>query len=128
MVRPPAMTTSAVGQLRDCLAIPVRDRCRTNPILWRWPMFFRFAVAAALALSISAPALAQQATVYDKSQDARLDELTKQLAALTTRVATAEGKVTDIDRRIETLTGNVEALTNATKDIDARLKKLGEDV
>src|SRR5262245_56832001 len=128
MVRPPAMTTSAVGQLRDCLAVLVRDRCRTNSILWRWPMFFRFAAAAALALSISAPAFAQQATVYDKSQDARADELTKQLAALTARVTTAENNVSAIDGRIEKLTGNVEKLTDSAKDIDARLRKLGEDV
>jgi hypothetical protein len=91
-------------------------------------MFIRFAAAAALALSVSASALAQQATVYDKSQDARIDELTKQLAALTGRVATTEDKVTDIDRRIAALTGNVEKLTDAAKDIDARLKKLGDDV
>src|SRR5438067_1847828 len=85
MVRPPAMTTSAVGQLRDCLAIPVRDRCRIHSTLWRWPMFFRFSVAALAALCLSAPALTQQAiaqqpTVHDKSQDARIDELAKQRA------------------------------------------------
>src|SRR5436309_2385645 len=106
MVRPPAMTTSAVGQLRDCLAILVRDRC-IRPTLWRWPMFFRFSVAATLAaLFVSVPALTQQAkaqqpTVHDKSQDSRIDELAKQLAALTTRLGTTENKVADIDRRIE---------------------------
>jgi hypothetical protein len=91
-------------------------------------MFFRFAAAAALALSISAHAFAQQATVYDKSQDARLDELTNQLAALTARFTTVENSVSAIDGRIEKLTGNVEKLTDSAKDIDARLKKLGEDV
>jgi TolA-binding protein len=99
-------------------------------------MFFRLAIATALAvLFVAAPALTQlvaaqqtASTAYDKSQDTRLDELAKQLAALTTRVTTTEGKVTDIDRRIATLTDDLQMLTNATKDIDARLKKLGEDV
>src|SRR5262249_17278464 len=67
-------------------------------------------------------------TVYDKTQDARIDELTKQLVALTSRVTTAENSVSAIDARIEKLTGNVEKLTDATKDIDARLNKLGGDV
>src|SRR5437868_2766107 len=133
MVRPPAMTTSAVGQLRDCLAILVRDRCCIHSTLWRWPMFFRFSVAALAALCLSAPALTQQAiaqqpTVHDKSQDARIDELAKQLAALTTRLGTTENKVADIDRRIESLTTNVEKLTQVTADVDSRLKSLSDKV
>jgi len=101
-------------------------------------MFFRFAVAAALAvLLISAPALtrqalaqqaAAQATVYDKTQDTRIDDLAKQLTALTGRVTTAEGKVAEIDRRIELLTTNVEKLTQVASDLDTRLKTLGDKV
>src|SRR3954467_12606554 len=107
MVRPPAMTTSAVGQLRDCLAGSGQGSASPHPTLRRWPMFFRFTLATALAVLCSGPTLAQQATVYDKSQDTRLDDLAKQLAALTTRVSTAEKSVSDIDRRISELTTNV---------------------
>jgi hypothetical protein len=91
-------------------------------------MIIRFAAAAALALSISAPTLAQQATVYDKSQDARIDELAQQLAALTTRVTTTEKNVTAVDRRIESLTTNVEKLTQVAADQDSRIKTLNEKV
>ena len=96
-------------------------------------MFFRFSVAALAALYLSAPALTQQAiaqqpTVHDKSQDARIDELAKQLAALTTRLGTTENKVADIDRRIESLTTNVEKLTQVTADVDSRLKSLSDKV
>ncbi len=91
-------------------------------------MLFRFAAAAALALSISAPALAQQATVYDKSQDARIDELAKQLAALSGRMTTAESNITAIDRRIESLTTNIDKLTGVISDQDARIKKLDAKV
>jgi len=92
-------------------------------------MFARLAVVAALAaLSISTSALAQQATVYDKSQDSRIDDLAKQLAALTSRVTTAENHISDIDRRIAALTTNVEKLTEGYKDIDRRLKTLDETV
>lgn len=92
-------------------------------------MFLRPVIAAALAaICLSAPALAQQATVYDKSQDTRIDELSKQLAAVTTRLTTAESKVADIDRRIELLTTSVEKLTQVTADVDSRLKALSEKV
>ena len=96
-------------------------------------MFFRFSVAALAALCLSAPALTQQAiaqqpTVHDKSQDARIDELAKQLAALTTRLGMTENKVADIDRRIESLTTNVEKLTQVTADVDSRLKSLSDKV
>ncbi len=99
-------------------------------------MFFRFATAIALVvLCLAAPAITPQAmaqqaaaTAYDKTQDARLDDLVKQLAALTSRVTAAEKNISDVDRRIESLTGNVEKLAQVTSDLDARLKKLGEDV
>jgi prefoldin subunit 5 len=92
-------------------------------------MFFRFAVAAALlALLISNAALGQQATVYDKTQDTRIDDLAKQLETLTNRVTTSENNIAAIDRRIEALTGNVEKLADAAKDIDARIRKLDERV
>src|SRR5690348_2516849 len=99
-------------------------------------MFLRLTISAApaaisaalVALCLSGPALAQQATVYDKSQDTRLDELAKQLAALTTRLTTSEKKLDDIDRRIDLLTTNVEKLTEVTADVDSRLKTLSEKV
>jgi len=91
-------------------------------------MFFRFALATAFAVLCSAPTLAQQATVYDKSQDTRIDDLAKQLAALTTRVSTAEKGISDIDRRISELTTNVTKLTEVTADVDSRLRSLSDKV
>jgi hypothetical protein len=92
-------------------------------------MFIRFALAAAIvALPLIASAQSQPATGYDKSQDTRLDELEKQLAALTMRTTTTEGKLTDIDKRIESLTTNVDKLASVTADIDTRLKSLDEKV
>jgi DNA repair exonuclease SbcCD ATPase subunit len=85
-------------------------------------------LAAIVALAMPTATRAQQSTASDKTQDARLDALEKQLAALTTRVTTTEGNVTDIDRRIAALTSNVETLTDVTKDIDSRLKTLDEKV
>jgi TolA-binding protein len=92
-------------------------------------MFFRFSVPALLiVLGFSGPATAQQPTAHDKSQDSRIDELAKQLGALTTRVTTAESNIGDINRRISELTTNVTKLTEVVADIDSRLKSLSDKV
>jgi len=92
-------------------------------------MYFRFAATITLvAFSFAASALAQQATVYDKSQDTRLDDIAKQLEALTARVTKTESSIAAIDRRIESLTTNVEKLAQAVADQDSRIKTLNETV
>jgi len=95
-------------------------------------MYSRMAVAALTAVSFAAPVIAQQPTAYDKTQDGRIDDIARQVAALTTRMTTAENNIasnkSELEQKLENLAGTVQTLRDAVADQKTSIGQLNSNV
>jgi hypothetical protein len=87
------------------------------------PMFSRLAAATIVAL-LTLPALAQQATVYDRTQDDRITALEKRVKDAETNLTAQK---TDLEQKLETLAGLVEKLTTGVTEQGNQIGALKSD-
>jgi hypothetical protein len=87
-------------------------------------MFSRLAPAALVALSTTLPALAQQATVYDRTQDDRITALEKRVKDAETNLAAQK---TDLEQKLDRLAGLVEKLTQGVTEQGNQIGELKSD-
>src|SRR5262245_38270812 len=76
-------------------------------------MISRLVAAMLAVLSIALPVVAQQATVYDKTQDDRITALEKRVKDAETNLAAQK---TDLEEKLERLAGLVEKLTTGVTE------------
>jgi hypothetical protein len=85
-------------------------------------MNFRFAATAVLAaLCVTASAIAQQPTAYDKNQDTRIDELVKQVATLRGDLTSAQN---ELQRKLEAQSRDINALLESVKEQSGQITAL----
>lgn len=96
-------------------------------------MFCRAIPLATVALLlVVAAARAQQASVYDKSQDDRLTALEKRIKDVETGLASQksdlEKKIDDLTKLVAAQTSNIGKLTDTAADQKGQIQKLATDV